>query len=76
MTLIDRMESQFAYDSGCVSSGINDPIFKQELKDRKHGDLMPMLTKLALGLLSEPEYTLEDIKSIIDWAKNELDYDI
>ena len=33
--LLDRIDGIFAYDDGCLSSGIKDETFKQSLKDRE-----------------------------------------
>ena len=74
--LLDRIEGIFAYDTGCVDSGISDPVFKQKLIDRQI-DVEPYLTEIARQYLNGDQgYTLEDVKSLIEWASDELEYDL
>lgn len=68
---VDRLSGLHAYDSGSVSSGIYDPVFKASLKADREGT--EKLLKLYLvDLMSRPEYTFEDAANIVSWAKEEL----
>lgn len=70
--LVDRLDGLFAYDSGCVSSGIKDDEFKEKLKNDR--DLTSgLLNELAKQYING-EYTLEDVNELIKWAERELDF--
>ncbi len=69
---IDRLDGIFAYDTGCADSGIKDVFFKNNLtSDPK--ELGLLLTGLAKMYLNEG-YTIADIKNLIEWSEQELDF--
>jgi hypothetical protein len=67
---LDRLDGVFAYDKGCVSSGIKDDGFKLDLLKDKI-ELEKLLTELAKQYLnSDQGYTFEDIASLVGWAED------
>jgi len=71
---IDLLDGLFAYDGGCLSSGIKDDLAKAAIK--KDPELLDLLTGLAKRYLAHDVYTIEDIKILIDWASEELNFKI
>ena len=70
---LDRLDGVFAYDTGCVSSGIKDDSFKITLLSDT-GELEKLLTALAKQYLdSNQGYTFEDIAKLVQWAEDEFD---
>ena len=68
---LDRLDAVYAWDCGCVSSGIKDDDFKRSLR----GDLdeaEKLLTFLAKKYLNEG-HTFEDISCLVKWAEKEFD---
>jgi hypothetical protein len=66
---LDRLDGVYAYDGGCVSSGIKDDSFKASLIDDP--DKEKLLTELCKQYLnSEQGYTFEDITSLVKWAED------
>ncbi len=70
---IDRIDGIFAYDTGCADSGIKDVFFKNSLKDDPM-ELELLLTGLGKRYLNQKDYTIADIKRLIEWAERELDF--
>lgn len=74
---LDRMEGLFAYDTGCTDSGARDDQFKYSLRIATDNEKSKLLTELAKQYLNSKQgYTIEDIRSLITWADDELDFDI
>lgn len=72
---LDRLDGVFAYDNGCVSSGIKDDDFKARLRGDTDGETDELLKALTKQYLNSDEgYTLEDIKALIDWAEDQLNW--
>lgn len=76
--LFEALDGLFAYDTGCVDSGIRDErlrtAVKAELtKDDAAG--IRRLTEFAKRYM-EPPYTLEDVASFIEWLRDHMDYDL
>ena len=73
--LVDKMDGLFAYDSGCISSGINDPLAKEFFK--VHSEVSFRIADILIRqYLFQKEYGLEDMKAFIDWFENELGFDL
>ncbi len=68
---IDRLDGIFAYDTGCAS-GIKDDNFKNNLTNDPD-ELELLLTGLAKRYLNQG-CTIADIKNIIEWSEQELDF--
>jgi len=86
MSELELMVGLFAYDTGCVDSGIHDNVAKANLFVKFHayagennGEIYPVITEYATWLLSEDGikqgYTLEDVKCFISWLSDNA-YDI
>lgn len=71
---IDLMDGMFAYDTGCVSSGIKDPLGKERLQSDADYSFR-LATELLKQYMSEG-YTIEDAKSFLEWFEVELEFDI
>lgn len=70
-----RMEALFAYDMGATDSGIKDDLFKDSLCDAIGDEVEKLLTELAKQYLnSDDGYTIEDVKRLIDWAEEQLEF--
>lgn len=81
--LVDGMMGIYAYDTGCVDSGIHDELLrervKQEFLTSTEGE-----RKLAVivreNFLSEQAldygFTLEDVKNFIEWLSEWMDFDL
>ena len=67
---VDRLDGVFAYDTGCISSGIKDDKFKVEL--RKDFDLTEKLVTEVSKRYLNHDYTAEDIHALLKWADSEL----
>lgn len=76
--LYDSMDGLFAYDTGCVDSGIRDEVLRQEVI--KHlRNLDPVEFRVVLSnyvreyFISkeaiEQGYGIEDVKSFIEWLE-------
>lgn len=73
--LVDKMDGLFAYDSGCCSSGIKDPLAKEFFK--AHSEVSFRIADILIRqYLFQKEYGLEDMKAFIDWFENELGFDL
>ena len=71
---IDLLDGLFAFDTGCQDSGIDDATAKERLKSDP--DLIELLTALAKRYLNNEDYTIEDVKKLIDWTVDELEVEI
>ena len=71
---IDLLDGLFAFDTGCQDSGIKDDSAKERLKSDP--DLIELLTALAKRYLNNDDYTIEDVKKLIDWAVDGLEVEI
>lgn len=71
---LDRLDAVFAFDSGCKSSGIDDPLFKAHLKSDFTGT-MELLKRYVSSILGKPEYGFEDIAYFVKWVDEELGFD-
>lgn len=70
---MNRLDAIFAYDTGCITSGIKDDSFKAYLKKNRE-ELYLLLTAVAKDYLnSDKGYTIEDIASLLEWAEQEFD---
>lgn len=75
--LFDALDWLFAYDTGCVSSGIHDELLRERVKAELAADgpntiYGPRLNEFARGLM-EPPYGLEDLKSFISWLADYME---
>ncbi len=77
--LFDSIDGLFAYDSGCVDSGIKDEALRLKIIERlKLDDSIKILTDfISSKYLSyngrNDGYTIEDIKVFIDWLDEKMD---
>jgi len=73
----DALDGLFAYDSGCVDSGIHDELLrkkvKQELKKREsvEQDLLRFFTE---RLTPDKGYGISDAKAFISWLDDRMDF--
>ena len=65
---LDRLDGLFAYDTGCVSSGIKDDSFKEHLSKTPE-QLDKLLTALVVQYAKDDKYTFEDVVSLVKWAE-------
>ncbi len=74
-TDVDLMDGLFAYDTGCVSSGIKDDVAKDRF--RCNADYsFKIATTLLKQYMGHDDYGLEDAKKFIEWIEEELEFDI
>ncbi len=79
--LQDAVDGLFAYDQGCTSSGINDPLLREAVKNYfKRLELSEqslVASKLASVYLSESGikqgYRIEDVILFADWLKEKME---
>lgn len=72
---VDLMDGLFAFDTGCVSSGIKDEAAKERF--RSDADYsFKVATSLLKQYMSHDSYGLEDAKKFIEWVEEELEFDI
>jgi hypothetical protein len=78
LTLIDGL---FAYDTGCVDSGIHDPVAKKALVEmiraQPSGDQRIFLSKVMRDLFLTDKsiaqgYGWEDVRELATWYEDEL----
>lgn len=79
--LKEALDGLFAYDSGCVDSGIKDEVLKKQVIEELKKDLLEnqifsdRLSRIAREMfLSEDAikngHGLEDLREFIDWIEN------
>jgi hypothetical protein len=79
--LYQALDGLFAYDTGCVDSGIHDEVLRQLVKEELAKDLGPCqivgprLSAFAKTLL-DPPYGLEDVASFIKWLADYMDIEL
>lgn len=86
----DAMVGLMAYDRGCVSSGIHDPLLKEKcrefleneaaLKENEHRLYPKFLDeRVAEEFLSyrarKQGYGLEDVREFLEWMANEMGWE-
>ncbi len=77
--LFDAIDGLFAYDTGCVSSGIRDEALRDQVKrelhldaeSRPHSLAGPRLTKFAARFVAPP-FSLEDMAIFIRWLDGKM----
>ena len=82
--LFGYLDGMFAYDTGCVDSGIKDEIKRQEIIKLLRSDYDLANKKLAKFVLthflseeaSQQGYGLEDVKSFITWLGDYMEFDV
>lgn len=81
--LRDALDGLFAYDDGCIGSGIHDEALRQRViaelcKDLKDGQLYgDRVTRLAREMWLSDEaiaagYGLEDLRAFVDWLDDRM----
>ena len=82
--LFNYLDGMFAYDTGCVDSGIKDEVKRQEIIKMFHDDPRWAMNKLAIYVLThflsdearQQGYGLEDVQSFFEWLSNYMRFDI
>lgn len=69
---LDRIDGIFAWDNGCISSGIKDDAFKEKLKLNADGETHKLVNALASKYFNCEGYTMEDVAELVEWAVLEL----
>ena len=72
---VDLMDGLFAFDTGCVTSGIKN----DTEKDRFRSDAdysFNIATILLKAHMANDDYGIEDAKRFIEWIEEELEFDI
>jgi hypothetical protein len=79
--LFDTLDGFFAYDTGCVDSGIHDTRLKTKIKLYLHelpsNDFRLLMTEFIREYFVSEEavskgYGIEDVKSFINWLDEEM----
>lgn len=76
--LFEALDGLFAYDTGCVDSGIRDERLRAAVRSELTANDaagIRRLTEFAKRYM-EPPYTLEDVASFIRWLRERMDYDL
>jgi len=79
--LFDAIDGLFAYDTGCVDSGIHDETLRERVKRELEADCSasqlvgPRLTAFARRYVEAP-YSLEDMASFIRWLADYMDIEL
>jgi len=77
--LFAGLDGLFAYDTGAVDSGIHDDLLKERIKvyliaECKSNSAYPeILNEFLKEYYLHPPYTLEDVKSFIEWVDELLE---
>lgn len=72
---VDLMDGLFAFDTGCVTSGIKNEMEKDRF--RSNADYsFKIATILLKQYMAHDDYGLEDAKRFIEWIEEELEFDI
>jgi hypothetical protein len=79
--LSDALDGLYAYDIGCVSSGIHDEMLRERVKaELKTVDLLWLSHWVREQYLSDEAlkqgYRLEDVARFIKWLRDDMDYDV
>lgn len=69
---LDRLDGIFAWDHGCGSSGIEDDVFKHEIKSDL--ELKNLLLQLSRQYLNDDDCSFEDLVELVRWAETELGF--
>lgn len=70
------LEALFAFDTGCVDSGIHDDIIKSSIfkEIRKSEEIPEFVNEIPRFFLSkegiEQGYSLEDVRMFLDWLSD------
>lgn len=75
------MDALFAYDSGATDSGIHDEALRERVKAWLQAVDSEWLSRFVREIyLSDKAlsqgYRLEDVRSLLDWLRDEMDCDI
>jgi hypothetical protein len=83
--LFESLEGLFAYDTGCVDSGIHDERLRREVINYLHSlssdDFRLIMTEFIREYFVCEEavnqgYGIEDVSSFIEWLSEYMEYDI
>lgn len=79
--LSDALDGLFAYDTGCVSSGIRDERLRERVKCELRKRPEKWLDRWVRDCFLSEEalkqgYGLEDVRQFFDWLSERMDYDI
>ncbi len=76
--LFDALDGLFAYDTGCVSSGIKDEVLRAKVnRELDRPNAMKRLTRFVVERYSPDKgYTLEDYRCFIKWLSERMGYDV
>lgn len=69
---LDRLDGIYAWDCGCLDSGIKDDDFKRFLNQNLE-ELHPLLTALARQYMKDEAYDFSAMYELVGWAKREFD---
>ncbi|MNS95204.1 hypothetical protein D3C72_1294520 [compost metagenome] len=81
-TLYDALDGMFAYDSGCVDSGINDRLLREAIKDYfflldSESSRLLLSRFIREYFLTEEklamQYGIEDVARFIGWLDDYMD---
>lgn len=67
--LFDAIDGLFAYDTGCVSSGIKDEALRAKVREQLSTE---NLTEFLRIYYYEPGYDIEDVAAFIDWVRTRM----
>ncbi len=79
--LYDSLDGLFAYDTGCVDSGIKDEVLRQEvlktLNDLSEDRFRIVISEYIRDMFLSPKalkqgYGIEDVKSFINWLSDRM----
>lgn len=76
--LRDALDGLFAYATGCVSSGISDPLLHQKVFRylSSSPDLTEVLTAFLRATYYKPPYTVEDVVKFLSWLERDLGVEV
>ena len=82
--LFDYLDGMFAYDTGCIDSGIKDEIKRQDIINMLRGNPTWAMDKLTIFVLThflsdearKQGYGLADVKSFFTWLSDYMRFDI
>lgn len=70
--ILDRLDGLYAWDSGCLDSGIKDDTFKASVVKR---DDIDILLLALVKQYSESPRTIEDVVTVVRWIQDDLGVD-
>lgn len=68
----DALDGLFAYDTGCVSSGIHDEVLRERVK--KYLNERTVTRFLRTHYYNAP-YTVADVVMFLDWLRDKMGFD-